>query len=687
MKSILLLLLAAVSFSGASVQTLPDVNDLVWKTVTFGQSTDVNFATNVLPDKIGINQVTLANGQPVPSEGGKLITPVDIESRGGKIGNSHDGLTFYYTRLPANANMQLDAEIYVEQFGPENGALPAGQEGAGLLVRDILGQPRLEKVQPGYEEFPAASNMVMNAIMTQDKTSHHKVQISMISRNGVVNSWGNAGVEIKRQPYKHDLDINKTPSFKLRLVRSDDGFESSWAPIGTDDWVIQKTGGTERITKLDKEGYYVGFFASRNARITVKQANLTMSEHQASKDETFVAQPLPAKIEIASAGISATPEYNFQLRSNQSGKLTVAGNGTNLVTQQPVAAGEMQSIAVLLGPKQTLLSYQFVTEDGQNLSDVIKVEPIKLADPANIFVSPNGTLGNDGSNELPLDMETALAAVVPGGTVWLINGDYPLTTLPATVSSTPQKLKKLRPLGKNVEFHGLNLEASYWDIQGISVTTKSFNISGSHNLIDRVVAHHADDTGIWVASPAGIGRPLWASHNVISNSESYGNRDPGRINADGFAVKMRVGEGNKLISCFSHDNIDDGYDLFNKIEDGPNGQVTIENSIALRNVNNGFKLGGEGLPVAHQVSNSLAIENGMDGFTDNFNPGALVVRNNTAIDNKRFNFIFRPGPYTQSEKQGIFEQNISLRSRPAEYADAVVGQINDNNIFIQSDVK
>ncbi|VFS50615.1 hypothetical protein [Budvicia aquatica] len=82
MKSILLLLLAAVSFSGASVQTLPDVNDLVWKTVTFGQSTDVNFATNVLPDKIGINQVTLANGQPVPSEGGKLITPLILKAGG-----------------------------------------------------------------------------------------------------------------------------------------------------------------------------------------------------------------------------------------------------------------------------------------------------------------------------------------------------------------------------------------------------------------------------------------------------------------------------------------------------------------------------------------------------------------------------------------------------------------------------
>ena len=30
---------------------LPDASKLVWHSITFGQSTDVNFATNVLPQK------------------------------------------------------------------------------------------------------------------------------------------------------------------------------------------------------------------------------------------------------------------------------------------------------------------------------------------------------------------------------------------------------------------------------------------------------------------------------------------------------------------------------------------------------------------------------------------------------------------------------------------------------------
>ncbi len=167
------------------------------------------------------------------------------------------------------------------------------------------------------------------------------------------------------------------------------------------------------------------------------------------------------------------------------------------------------------------------------------------------------------------------------------------------------------------------------------------------------------------------------------NSESYGNEDPGRINADGFAVKMRVGEGNRLEGCYSHDNIDDGFDLFNKIEDGANGVVVIENSIARNNTSNGFKLGGEGQPVAHEIRNSIAIGNHLDGFTDNFNPGKLVVVNNVAVDNQRFNYLFRPSPYGKPETQGDFSDNLSLRSQPGKYDDAVVGNIKDNNYFIR----
>ena len=115
------------------------------------------------------NDVTIAGKKLTPQDVANLSQPITIESRGGKIANSHDGLTFFYTRLPTSQNFILQATVTVNQFGPENGARPAAQEGAGLLVRDVIGNPRQQPLKVGYEEFPAASNMEMNAIKTKEK--------------------------------------------------------------------------------------------------------------------------------------------------------------------------------------------------------------------------------------------------------------------------------------------------------------------------------------------------------------------------------------------------------------------------------------------------------------------------------------------------------------------------------------
>ena len=682
MKAVSVPLMCSLSLLGvyANAAPLPDANTLTWKTIAFGQSTDINFATNVLPEKIGVNGVTTTRGTALPD--GPLKLPFSIESRGGKIGNSHDGLTFYFTRVPAETNAMLEADITVDQFGPENGALPAGQEGAGLMIRDIPGKPRQQELKMGYEELPSASNMVMNAIMTQDKKDHHRIMMTLLSRNGVLNSWGNEGIEMIRDGYQPNVNLQQTPRIRLRLARTNSGFTASYAPYGSDRWVTRTTDDPQRVTVQEKEAYYVGFFASRNARITVNSASLQLSRAELSAPRAPVSKKKPLQTEINSAAISASDHYRFQLRSSEAGALELKVDGAPIGDRHAQKAGEMSAIDVPLRRDSNQLAYHFTANDGSTRSGVLTVKKIRFSDPANLYVSPQGKAGNDGSRQHPLDITTAADGLQAGGTLWLAPGEYPYTTLSASASGAADAEKKLRVVEGKAVFHGLNLEASRWDIEGIEVTGKSFTIAGSHNRIHKAVAHHADDTGIVITSPADASRSLWASHNLIAHSESYKNQDPGKINADGFAVKMRVGEGNRLVSCFSHDNIDDGYDLFNKIEDGPNGRVTIENSVALRNVNNGFKLGGEGLPVAHKVTGNIAIENGMDGFTDNFNPGALTVDHNTAIDNHRFNYIFRPGPYTTPNKQGSFENNVSLRTRPAKYQDAVVGNIADSNQFI-----
>nr|VUD33317.1 pectate disaccharide-lyase [Raoultella sp. NCTC 9187] len=55
--------------------------------------------------------------------------------------------------LPVSQNFILQATVTVDQFGPENGARPAAQEGAGLLVRDVIGLPRQQPLKWAMKSF------------------------------------------------------------------------------------------------------------------------------------------------------------------------------------------------------------------------------------------------------------------------------------------------------------------------------------------------------------------------------------------------------------------------------------------------------------------------------------------------------------------------------------------------------
>jgi len=655
----------------------------VWKAIAFGQSTDVNFSSNVLPEKIGVNDVTIDGKKLSVTDSADLSRPVTLESRGGKIANSHDGLTFFYTTLPGSENFVLQATVTVEQFGPENGAKPAAQEGAGLLVRDVIGTPRQQPLKEGYEEFPAASNMVMNAIMTQDKKDNFRVKMQAIAREGITQPWGNAGAAIVKQSYQEEVDLRQTPTFRLKLERTNDGFITAWAPQGSDQWVSRSVPRADLISVQDKDRYYVGFFASRNAKITISDASLTTSTAHTAVTKPWQAKPLPVVVQIASPEQSTSDTYTLQARANYDGLFSTRQDEVVIGNEKPVKAGEMYTVPATLSGNATF-SVTFTPtsiSDNTPVSQQIKVEKIAGPTTATLYVTPQGKSEGEGTAASPLDLTSAIRLLPPGGKIVLQAGDYAQTEIPLSASGLRDKQKILQADGKAV-IHGLLVDANYWHIKGIEVTEKSLRIQGSHNVIEKVVAWRNDDTGIQISSPEKVGRALWASNNLVVDSESWGNEDPGKINADGFAVKMRVGEGNRLIRCYSHDNIDDGFDLFNKIEDGANGVVVIEDSIASNNTSNGFKLGGEGQPVAHQVRNSKATGNHLDGFTDNFNPGKLRIENNIAIDNQRFNFIFRPGPYGDASTQGMFSGNISVRSKPGKYDDAVVGNVDATNYFI-----
>ena len=115
---------------------------------------------------------------------------------------------------------------------------------------------------------------------------------------------------------------------------------------------------------------------------------------------------------------------------------------------------------------------------------------------------------------------------------------------------------------------------------------------------------------------------------------SHDNADSAMNNADGFAAKLTVGEGNSFVSCVAYNNADDGWDLFSKIETGAIEKVVVDKCVAYNNGvlsdgrsggdGNGFKLGGDGIGVEHVLSNSIAFNNLSNGVTSNSNPKCKV---------------------------------------------------------------
>jgi hypothetical protein len=319
-----------------------------------------------------------------------------------------------------------------------------------------------------------------------------------------------------------------------------------------------------------------------------------------------------------------------------------------------------------------------------------------------IYVAPGGSDGAAGTQSAPTTLTSALSRVAAGGTIYLRGGTYNYSstiTIAATNSGTASARKTLSAYpGETpvLDFsaqseasanRGLELNGNYWHIYGITVQHAGDNgiaVGGSNNVIERVVTAFNRDTGLQISrASSDTPQSQWPANNLVISSESHDNADSGGENADGFAAKLTVGTGNVFRYDVSHNNIDDGWDLFTKTDTGAIGPVTIEYSLsysqgtlsngtsASNGDRNGFKLGGDKIAVNHVVQHDIAVNNGHDGFTYNNNPGNMTVSNNVSIGSGERNFHWETG-------NSVFRNNTSCNGGSN---DKVVGDVDSSNQF------
>ncbi len=379
----------------------------------------------------------------------------------------------------------------------------------------------------------------------------------------------------------------------LRLERTDEGFKASH--LDEEGNVVSTYTFTDKnvtpniVAHLDKDIMYVGFFAARNARMSVKNISLVLSDvEKADESPAYIApDDESASLYVASAAYTNRSAYTVQALTNQSGRMTVSQDGAVIAANKEVTGGVQFNCPAVITGDEAEFKLGFVPNEGADAGkEKVQTFRVKKESYGNdLYAAPDGSEYGAGTMEAPMSMESAISRLVPGGTIYMAEGTYGPFQIPMSSSGNKNARKALTARGA-VKIAGSGkifvLDSDYWDVTGLDVDGKNVEgsrgvmIHGSHNVMkDSLIHNTSSDAGLTITKSRGS-RTLWPSYNLIENCESYENIDGSRINADGFASKSCSGDDNRFINCVSHDNADDGWDLYNTLSDGPNGRTLLK---------------------------------------------------------------------------------------------------------------
>lgn len=634
-----------------------------WKAIEFGQSSSKE-KNYVDATKLGTVEGTI-----------KLTA---LEG-GGKLTKSQDGITFYYTEIDSTEdNFELSADIKVIDFAK---ASPDAQEGFGLMARDAINTNGDSTVF--YSNIAAVGG-------ASEGTTKKVASTQLVMRYGINSQADTLGA--KQDHYVIDearptsANTYPTKAYRLTLRKTNTGYTG------------QLNDGKEIITyQPDALGIqdgkvYVGFYTARLATIEVSNVKFNVTAAKADANKVAPkAEAVTPTLSVTGLNATAQTDYKLNVTANVNGTITIKQGEKTIALDKEVKANETFVQKTVIEANSTTPFYVTLTPNtDQNLSSydrIVATQAVTMKTYGTvdtpIFVAATGKSTAVGTEADPLDLGTALAYVQQGQTIYMLAGTYTpegQVIVQRGNDGAPSKVKTLSAyngakvvIDSKQKYNGFELAGNYWNLYGIDFTnskdnTKGFNVSGNHNVVELCNAYNNGDTGMQISRYGNVGKELWPSYNTILNCTSYDNMDSAANNADGFAAKLTVGEGNVFKGCIAYNNIDDGWDLYTKGESGPIGVVTIEGCITYNNGKNtagtvvgdgnGFKLGGEGVAVAHVIKNSIAFNNLTNGFTSNSNP-AVVSENCIAFGNVFANFDWRH--YDNAASQFKATANISYK--------------------------
>ncbi|WP_394554641.1 hypothetical protein ACDF64_07890 [Agromyces sp. MMS24-JH15] len=601
----------------------------------------------------------------------------DARASSTKLATSEDGFQYFYTQVdPTTENFTLTATFRVDDATAKD-----AQSGFGVLAVDTL--------VPGSSParyFNSAGALVTRYNWGSGAGEWHDGTPGARFVHGYTGAPtdNTAGTRDMSDSVEFDpawradasgVKFQAGDEYTFALRRSNTGFHAIWQRDGQVFEEIQYD--PEMLQQQDPERFFVGLAVARKIQVTVTEWDFTTIRPE--DDEP--AQEPPTEYVDATLAVDVTtttpaPHLDVPLVANVFGTGQVLdASGTIVAGDVALSPGERVLVPVPLEPGANDLTVRLLPAAEQ--PHLGEREALRSTDPVDvplsvtvrsygkpgesIRVAPNGSPDGLGTAASPLDLHTAVAFAQPGQQVVLQGGTYALSravvvgrghdgteAAPITILSEPGS-RAVLDLSQSPD-GGLVLRGDRWHVYDLEITgsadkRKPMLIQGNHNVVERVESHHNKDTGIQISGSESEPPALWPTHNLVVSSVSHDNADVGGNDADGFAAKLTVGEGNVFRSDIAYNNIDDGWDLYAKSTTGPIGTVVIEDSVAydngwvqaeptLRGEGNGFKLGGESMPGDHLLRNSVSFGNLGTGVTSNSGPNVRLDRI-TSVGNDR----------------------------------------------------
>ena len=578
----------------------------------------------------------------------------------GKISDDEDGFSYYYTKVnPEKENFELTATFTVTDAS----LTPDNQTGFGVVVADTLGVNNWGTPSYVHKYFNYFSSMMysskINAPTMRYITGYTSADTS--NKDGVDRV--NNNVKFNQLTGTNMFKVGAEYTFTVR--KTNDGYE---AVATTENGTQTQKLTANDFTSVQEDGtVVVGVMVARKIGVKITDIKFTTSESKGLATSEAVEDKVTPSIRVYSSNTCGAGEYEYTVVPNCAGTLKVTGSADGKAISKEVTADEVVRIPVAVNVGSNTIKAEFEPAAAANITSTKTVASEtnvtrKVYGEAGqtIIVTPDGKTTGDGTEESPLDINTAVSYAQPGQTILMKNGVYDKwITINRSVCGTADKPINLVAEsistdgtdGVVLSGAGLTVIGSYWHVYGLYVKDSSgvgIQVSGNYNTIDMCTVNHAANSGIQISrnggadNYAGIQGKLWPTGNLIKNCESFDNCDAGRNDADGFAAKLTCGEGNRFYGCISHNNIDDGWDLYAKSVSGMIGSVTIENCVAYNNgwlttddvtaagynygEGNGFKLGGGYLKGGHKLINCVSFGNHAKGITSNSCPDISITR-------------------------------------------------------------